>query len=274
MDEGSYDVSCVEAWISRVSPVCLYLEMLVVKGLTSLIGRPPLLPPCGEETPWRDVRSLLDIPTLMFLTAQLPDGSGAPWRLVFSTQLHGESFTRMLGGLTGCGPTLLLLKDTRGHVFGGFASHAWDLKPQFQGDSRCFLFSVSPSLRVYPATGYNEHFMYLNQHQQTMPNGLGMGGQHGYFGLWLDGDFGRGHSRARPTCSTYGSPQLSGEEDFTLDSVEVWAVGKTPQPEEGEEGRGQKSVLDANPELQAMLEMAGKTLHSQGLREPQEDQDQ
>ncbi|XP_056271964.1 MTOR-associated protein MEAK7-like isoform X5 [Pseudoliparis swirei] len=101
-----------------------------------------------------------------------------------------------------------------------------------------------------------------------------MGGQLGYFGLWLDGDFGRGHSCARPTCTTYGSTQLSGEEDFTLDSVAVWAVGKTPQPEEGEEGRGQKSVLDVNPELQAMLEMAGKTLHSQGLREPQEDQDQ
>lgn len=59
-----------------------------------------------------------------------------------------------------------------------------------------------------------------------------MGGQHGYFGLWLDSDFGCGHSRARPKCTTYGSPQLSGEEDFTLDSVEVWAVGKPPEPEE------------------------------------------
>lgn len=60
----------------------------------------------------------------------------------------------------------------------------------------------------------------------------GMGGQHGYFGLWLDSDFGHGHSRARPKCTTYGSPQLSGKEDFTLDSMEVWAVGKPPQPEE------------------------------------------
>ena len=40
------------------------------------------------------------------------------------------------------------------------------------GDSRCFLFSVYPRLRVYTATGYNQHFMYLNQNQQTMPNGL------------------------------------------------------------------------------------------------------
>lgn len=43
---------------------------------------------------------------------------------------------------------------------------------------------------------------------------------------------------------------------------------------QGEEGEGKKSILDMDPEVQAMMEMAGKTLHSQGLREPEEDQDQ
>ncbi|XP_047453494.1 MTOR-associated protein MEAK7 [Mugil cephalus] len=275
-DQGGCDVPSLEDWIFRVPQVSLYLEMVVAEGLgVSLGGRPAptLLPPC-RETPWKQLRSLLDLPTLMFLAPQLPDGCSAPWRLVFSTQLHGESFTRMVTGLLKRGPTLLLIKDTRGHVFGGFASHGWEVKPQFQGDSRCFLFTVFPTLRVYTATGYNQHFMYLNQNQQTMPNGLGMGGQHQYFGLWLDSDFGHGHSRARPKCTTYGSPQLSGDEDFTLDSVEVWAVGKPPEPEEGEEGGGKRSVLDADPEVQAMMEMTGKTLHSQGLREPEEDQDQ
>uniref|UniRef100_UPI0037E88063 MTOR-associated protein MEAK7 n=1 Tax=Semicossyphus pulcher TaxID=241346 RepID=UPI0037E88063 len=274
-DQGGCDVSCLEDWIFRVSQVSLYLEMLVAEGLSvTLSGRPAptLLPPC-RETPWKELRCLLDLPTLMFLAPQLPDSYSAPWRLVFSTRLHGESFTRMVSGLMKRGPTLLLLKDTKGHVFGGFASHAWEVKPQFQGDSRCFLFTVFPTLRVYTATGYNQHFMYLNQNQQTMPNGLGMGGQHGYFGLWLDSDFGRGHSRARPKCTTYGSPQLSGEEDFTVDSMEVWAVGKPPEPEEGEEGQGKRSVLDMDPEVQAIMEMTGKTLHSQGLREPEEDQE-
>ncbi|CAJ1057007.1 MTOR-associated protein MEAK7 [Xyrichtys novacula] len=274
-DQGLCDVSCLEDWIFRVSQVSLYLEMLVAEGLNvSLSGRPAptLLPPCREK-PWKDLKCLLDLPTLMFLAPQLPDSYSAPWRLVFSTRLHGESFTRMVAGLIKRGPTLLLLKDTKGHVFGGFASHTWEVKPQFQGNSRCFLFTVFPTLRVYTATGYNQHFMYLNQNQQTMPNGLGMGGQHGYFGLWLDCDFGRGHSRARPKCTTYGSPQLSGEEDFTLDFMEVWAVGKPPEPEEGEEGGGKRSVLDMDPEAQAIMEMTGKTLHSQGLREPEEDQE-
>lgn len=40
----------------------------------------------------------------------------------------------MVAGLTKCGPTVLLIKDTKGHVFGGFASHAWEIKPQFQGE--------------------------------------------------------------------------------------------------------------------------------------------
>ncbi|XP_033943300.1 MTOR-associated protein MEAK7 [Pseudochaenichthys georgianus] len=274
-DQGCDD-SCLEDWIFRTPQVSLYLEMLVSEGLdVSLSGQPAptLLPPC-RDTPWKDLRCLLDLPSLMFLAPQLPDSYSAPWRLVFSTQLHGESFSRMVTGLTKCGPTLLLIRDTKGHIFGGFASHAWELRPKFQGDSRCFLFTVFPRLRVYTATGYNEHFMYLNQNQQTMPNGLGMGGQHGYFGLWLDSDFGRGHSRARPRCTTYGSPQLSEEEDFRLDSVEVWAVGKPPEPQEGEEGQGKRSILDMDPEAQAMMEMTGKTLHSQGLREPEEDQEQ
>ncbi|XP_077424901.1 MTOR-associated protein MEAK7 [Vanacampus margaritifer] len=272
-EQGGYDVACLEDWIFRVPQVSLFLEMLVAEGLNVWPSVRPtllLLPPC-KETPWKDLHCLLDIPTLMFLAPQLPDRYNAPWRLVFSTLLHGESFTRMLAGLTKCGPTLLLIKDTKGHVFGGFASLSWEVKPQFQGDSRCFLFSVLPRLRVYTATGYNQHFMYLNQNQQTMPNGLGMGGQHGYFGLWLDSDFGHGHSRARPKCTTFGSPQLSGEEDFILDSMEVWAVGKPSDPEEGEEGECKRSVLDMDPEVQAMMEMTGKKLHSQGLREPDED---
>lgn len=41
-----------------------------------------------------------------------------------------------------------------------------------------------------------------------------------------------------------------------------------------EEGEGKKSILDMDPEVQAIMEMTGKTLHSQGLREPEEDQEQ
>uniref|UniRef100_A0A671KZA4 MTOR-associated protein MEAK7 n=1 Tax=Sinocyclocheilus anshuiensis TaxID=1608454 RepID=A0A671KZA4_9TELE len=252
--------------------MAMFLELLIGEGLgVGLPSCPPptLLPPC-RYAPWSDLRCLLNIPLLMFLSPQLPAGHSAPWRLLFSTNIHGESFTRLVGNCKSKGPTVMLVKDTKGHIFGGFVSQSWEVKPQFQGDSRCFLFSVFPYTRVFTCTGYNNHYMYLNQGQQTLPNGLGMGGQHGYFGLWLDCDFGHGHSRARPLCTTYGSPQLSGDEDFKLDTVEVWGVGQPPEEQEQDEKK--KSILDADPEVQAMMEMTGKTLHSQGLREPEEDE--
>ncbi|XP_048828320.1 MTOR-associated protein MEAK7 isoform X2 [Brienomyrus brachyistius] len=267
-DQQVCDIPCLENWLFRTS-VPLYLEFLSMEALgICLPSRPPLvlLPPC-QDVPWRELRSILDLPLLLFLAPQLPDTKGAPWRLLFSSRLHGESFTRLLRGCTGQGPSLLLIRDTDGYTFGGFASQSWDTRPQFQGDSCCFLFSVSPSLRVYTCTGYNQHYMYLNHSQQTMPNGLGMGGQHDYFGLWLDSDYGKGHSRARPRCTTYGSPQLSGQENFTLDALEVWGVGEPP---ENQQTQVKRSILDADPEAQVMMEMAGKTRHSQGLREPEE----
>lgn len=56
-----------------------------------------------------------------------------------------------------------------------------------------------------------------------------MGGQHDYFGLWIDSNYGKGHSRAKPRCTTYNSPQLSANENFTLDAMEVWGVGDIPE---------------------------------------------
>ncbi|XP_029781998.1 MTOR-associated protein MEAK7 [Suricata suricatta] len=140
---------------------------------------------------------------------------------------------------------------------------------QVSGDDTCFLFSISPRMAVYTSTGYNDHYMYLNHGQQTIPNGLGMGGQHNYFGLWIDVDFGKGHSKAKPRCTTYNSPQLSAQEDFRFEKLEVWAVGDAPGPQQA---KSTKSVLDVDPEAQALLEISGHTRHSQGLREPPEDE--
>jgi hypothetical protein len=77
--------------------------------------------------------------------------------------------------------------------------------------------------------------MFMNKNNLNIDNDIvgnprshfcvqGMGGQHGYCGFWLDPDYGSGHSRARPRCSTYDSPQLSGKENFALSDIEVWAV--------------------------------------------------
>jgi len=72
-DQGSCDVGCLEDWVFRVSQVAAYLELLVSEGLgVVLSSRPPvtLLPPC-RETPWSQLKCLLDLPTLMFLAPQV-----------------------------------------------------------------------------------------------------------------------------------------------------------------------------------------------------------
>ncbi len=130
------DIPCLEDWLFRIPAMAMFLELLIGEGLeVGLPSRPPptLLPPC-QYAPWSNLRCLLNIPLLMFLSPQLPAGHSAPWRLLFSTNKHGESFTKLVGICKNRGPTVILVKDTKGHIFGGFASQSWEVKPQFQGE--------------------------------------------------------------------------------------------------------------------------------------------
>ncbi|XP_038068610.1 MTOR-associated protein MEAK7-like [Patiria miniata] len=233
---------------------------------TSVLHHLPSLPRCVDAN-WRKHRTQLDIPTLLILNRHAPHHLRDQWRFLYSSGLHGASFATLLSHITHKGPTVLLVRDTEGHLFGGFASESWEIGPSFVGSSRCFLFSLSPKVGIYESSGQNDHYMYLNIDQQTLPNGLGMGGQFDYFGLWIDQEFGQGHSRARPKCLTYDSPQLSAKEDFTIDLVEVWAVGAPPKKTEEEDENAKKSILDKDPEAQALLELIGKGRKSEGLRE-------
>ncbi|KFP24224.1 TLD domain-containing protein 1, partial [Colius striatus] len=274
--ETSFDQSVIEDWVYRVPQISIFLSVVIRQGLHVLYSLPDqtndilnLVPHC-KGIKGRGFVSLLDIPSIIYINSHLPAELQHKWQLLFSSRLHGESFSQLCRHIVDKGPCIMILKDLDGYIFGGFASHSWEVKPQFQGDNRCFLFSVYPSLAVHTYTGYNDHYMYLNHGQQTMPNGLGMGGQHEYFGLWIDSDYGKGHSKAKPRCTTYNSPQLSAKEDFTLDAMEVWAVGDLP---ERAGTKGKKSILDVDPEAQALLEMSGKSRHSEGLREPVEEDD-
>ncbi|XP_032086430.1 MTOR-associated protein MEAK7 [Thamnophis elegans] len=273
--DATCDRNSLEDWLFRVPQISTFLKVVLQRGL--LLLQPlsdegdetlRLLPACRGLQATAAFVSLLDLPSITYLNSHLPSELRDKWQLVFASGIHGESFSQLCGHIVSQGPCLLVLKDTDGHVFGGFSSCSWEVKPQFQGNNTCFLFSVSPSLAVFTCSGYNNHYMYLNHGQQTMPNGLGMGGQHEYFGLWVDSNFGQGHSRAKPRCTTYNSPQLSAKENFLLDSMEVWAVGDTL---EAKNGRGQKSILDTDPEAQALLEMMGKSRQSDGFRKPPDD---
>ncbi|XP_078527208.1 MTOR-associated protein MEAK7 isoform X2 [Lissotriton helveticus] len=278
MVEFMWQASDIGDWVYRIPLLSTFLLAVFSHGLSvmvpdsetsySLGSLSNLLPKCPSKAAPCD--SVLGLLVVMFINSHLPQEAQRRWQPYFSTRAHGESFSQLCAQIIGRGPTILIVKDTGGNIFGGFASQAWEMKPQFQGDSTCFLFSIVPRMEVYMYSGYNDHYMYLNSGQQTLPNGLGMGGQHNYFGLWIDSDFGQGHSKAKPRCTTYNSRQLSSTENFKIDVLEVWGVGYNKETDE----KSKKSILDADPDARALLDMAGVTRHSDGLREKAKDEEE
>ncbi|XP_066593697.1 MTOR-associated protein MEAK7 [Prorops nasuta] len=245
---------------------CLFLisQKKNEKNTGAKINDISLLPMCKGLENIPHFPSILGLGDVLFLNLSLPHDFRNEWRFLFSSQVHGESFSTMLGRITMQGATIIILQDSDDHVFGGFASNSWTIGPNLFGNQTCFLFKLEPDILTFYATGYNSHYQYLNLRQQTMPNGLLMGGQLNYPGLWLDCEYGTGKSS--PSCTTFQNyVQLSGKENFTLKHCEVWGVG--PLPEVDEDVRDSKSILDQDPASRVMLELSGRKMHSDGLRD-------
>ena len=202
----------------------------------------------------------------VFLKNSLPHELRPVWRPLFNTDIHGESFSKLAGAITRQGPTLVIITDEGGNKFGGFATDPWVMNPKFCGKPETFLFHLNPKMNIYDSTPFNTNYQYFNLKQKTMPNGLGMGGQLEYFGFWIDHEF--GIVKTSPSCSTYHSPQL-GETEGKIRRLEVFGVGELKIDED----EGGPSVLDMDPEAQAVLEMMGKTFHSKVIREVDEEQE-
>ncbi|KAI8802632.1 TLD-domain-containing protein [Cladochytrium replicatum] len=188
------------------------------------------------------------------------------WRCAFSSAVDGKSWTQMRSSTLVAKATVIIIRDAGGYIFGGFASSHWKPQPKFFGDSGSFLFTSSPKLRIYRATGVNQNFQYSQHATKTYSNGMGFGGQIDYFGLWLEAGLTNGHSKASPLSTTYGNPRLSRDEEFSIDAAEVWCVRELSEEELEELIAEQKSsVLAKNPEAQALLEMAGRRFYSKEL---------
>jgi len=203
---------------------------------------------------------------LAFLAYNMEGNDHPTWRLLFSSHLHGESFTKMSTSMVDQGPLLVVVRDRNGHVFGGYTSTNLQFKSIWQGDGNSFLFKLKPNMDCWHAKSYNDHFVYMNINQSTMPNGFGMGGQHGYFGLFLSDNFGQGHSWAKPKNTTFGSPQLShGNHEFKLDRVEVWGVGEAPKNSDDEEDE-ESQTRDTS--AKALLQVMGHEFRGDAFRDP------
>jgi hypothetical protein len=181
--------------------------------------------------------------------------------------------------------TLVLVRDGQGAVFGGAAFSPWQRRPAFYGDaSAAFLFALHPTLRVHHSSGINANAQFFSGAQafSSLPNGLGMGGQMAMaFGLFVDAQLERGHSRPNATfaCAPLCSPPA---QDFDVAEVEVWAMPTPDEEEDGEGGAaaaaaaagrrgvggGGGTVLDAAAETRNFLAVAGRFAdHSAGVRD-------
>ena len=54
-------------------------------------------------------------------------------RLTYSADIHGEGFSTFHSLICKRGPTVLVIEDENGHMFGGYASTSWRVGPQFFG---------------------------------------------------------------------------------------------------------------------------------------------
>lgn len=125
----------IEEWVFHVPRVGVFLGVVIHRGLCLLgssFDLSTLVPECHVDQ-GRPLESILDVLSVIYLSSHLAAEHRHRWRLLFSTQLHGQSFSQLCSHITNQGPSLLVLEDRDGHVFGGFASCSWEIKPQFQG---------------------------------------------------------------------------------------------------------------------------------------------
>ncbi|KAJ3342448.1 hypothetical protein HDU93_002206 [Gonapodya sp. JEL0774] len=213
------------------------------------------------------VTNLLAFEDIWVLDMNLPsEHKPRCWKRLFNSGQQGMSWTLFQHNIEDAGSTLIVVKDQGGAIFGGFNSQEWKPLPKYYGDNQSFVFRLRPNIIINRPSNYNQNFQYFNHSTQTLPNGLGFGGQMGYFALWIDANnFGIGHSKGNPS-TTYNSRQLSSNEDFKLDALEAWLIKEKEVDPNLLPEKGKKSILDHAEEV-AFLELAGKKLYSKDVRE-------
>ena len=77
---------------------------------------------------------LLDQSSLILLNNYLTPEIRGKFYPLFSSVHHGESFSTFIKQLIACkGPTVIVVRDRGGNVFGGCATESWQITSQFSG---------------------------------------------------------------------------------------------------------------------------------------------
>lgn len=117
-------------------PLPLELPRIVAQAAATpaAAAAPDAAAPVSSNAPPQLPRGCLLRPEWVWLLAPgLAPAMRREWRLLFSSAKHGASFSTLLGRLGGAAPTLLLVRDHGGRVFGGVAHAPWRRAGAFYG---------------------------------------------------------------------------------------------------------------------------------------------
>ena len=164
-----------------------------------------------------------------FLHALLPPF----WRMhtmqcAYSSRRDGLSLRTLYRSCSGRAPTLLLVHDSGGGVFGCYATAPWRVTyPHSVGSGECFVFRLKDkSTASYhrgktPGRLRREAFHYQPGASAIFQTGAAhsmcVGGGDG-FAIWLSDDLQKGTSHP---CGTFGSPCLASTNEFEVLAIEV-----------------------------------------------------
>jgi hypothetical protein len=128
---------------------------------------------------------------------------------------------------------MLIIQTEEDAILGAFASMPWKDAEHYYGDSESFVFQLVPSLRVFRATGKDDHFMYCHSAAHAgkvvaddHPHGIGFGGTESKPRLFVP--------ESLEECSasflddTYEAGDLlpkDAMEKFRIKYMEAWGVG-------------------------------------------------
>jgi len=157
------------------------------------------------------------------------------WRRLYGLGRDGDSFDGCIRLIGTSKRTLMVVKTTRGEIFGGYADEPWHSRNQhatakFYGSASSALFSFSSQtasgknknanpipIDVYRWTGKNRYIQVCDVSSKMLA--FGGGGNEGSFGLCLQEDFQRGTTGH---CDTFDNEPLCEEGNFDVVDVEFW----------------------------------------------------
>ncbi|OMH82199.1 TLD domain-containing protein 1 [Zancudomyces culisetae] len=229
----------------------------------------------------KETRStLIDVYSAYFLQAKLPAQSRVEWSCVYSSLVDGSSWNMLKKVIEKTGSLIILVSESMNleNVFGVYIDKELEKSSKWGGNNDNFLFILSKQEKTglnkfasFRGSGINSNFQYYNYGTETLPNGVGFGGQLEYFGFWISASLNEGHSY--PSATYSNSEPISPLNNFVPGIVEVFLVKKTTNhlfiDEFETDSDACNSAIKNNPEATAILELANKKLYSKDFAENQ-----